>query len=356
MAKKKQTEDSGNDEPKLDSVLAKLEKEFGLGIIVGGNSVIDKKSVIVPFSPALDGPLGGGIPEGSFVIETGPPKAGKSVSALDFAATALTYSCDLIPNGQREAYYLNIEGRLKPRDLEGIHHLRKNIDRFHIITSQPGHILTGEHFIGIGERLVNEKPGCILIIDSFSQLCTAGEMQSELSDRYRADAPVLLAKFCRRISNVVPINKSIVFGITHQIANQGGMGHSPWTEASGRKVQYQSDIKLSITHAVPWKSGETQVGQDVNWVCNWSAIGAPGRKCISKLRYGYGIDKPAELVELASQFGLIVCKGCWYEFPNGQKAQGLENAREILVDEKGEPNELYRELNKEVRSMLGLAI
>jgi archaellum biogenesis ATPase FlaH len=57
-------------------------------VFTSGQSIIDKPSVIIPFSPALDLVLGGGVPEGSFMVFTGPPKCGKSVSSLDFAGTA----------------------------------------------------------------------------------------------------------------------------------------------------------------------------------------------------------------------------------------------------------------------------
>ena len=63
-------------------------KSFGDDIIVTGNAIVDKKSVIIPVSPSLDILLNGGIPEGSFVVLTGQPKCGKTTSSLDFAATA----------------------------------------------------------------------------------------------------------------------------------------------------------------------------------------------------------------------------------------------------------------------------
>ena len=55
-------------------------KEFGEHIIRSGNSVVDTELVVVPISPCLDIILGGGIPEGSFVIFTGQPKCGKTTS------------------------------------------------------------------------------------------------------------------------------------------------------------------------------------------------------------------------------------------------------------------------------------
>ena len=69
-----------------------VKKDFGDNIIVSAASVVDKKSVIIPVSPAIDMVLNGGIPEGSFVVLTGQPKCGKTTTSLTFAATAQNLS------------------------------------------------------------------------------------------------------------------------------------------------------------------------------------------------------------------------------------------------------------------------
>ncbi len=128
-------------------------KNFGDDIILSGNAIVDKKNVIIPISPSLDIVLNGGIPEGSFVVLTGQPKCGKTTTSLDFAATAQKPEYKGALKDTREVYYLNIEGRLKKRDLEGIPGL--NLDKFHVIGSQQGKILHAEEYLQIGEKIIN---------------------------------------------------------------------------------------------------------------------------------------------------------------------------------------------------------
>lgn len=329
-----------------------ITKKFGDGILVGGSSVIDTKHKIIPVSPGLDIILGGGIPEGSFVIKTGSPKLGKTSMCLHFAGNAQNpeYKCDIGRNEGRHVYFFDIEGRLKGRDLKGIRHLDTSPERFTVIKSIPGRILTGEDFIDIAETLINERPGDIFILDSFSALCTSGERKADIGDRYRADAPLLLARFCRRISNVIPIHKSLVLGVTHVIANQG-MGVSKWLEASGRKLQYQTDVKLRATHCSDWMVGENKIGQDVHWVCETSALNCgPGGKFTSKLRYGYGIDTEAETLSLAVDLGLVKKGGAWFTMPDESKHQGAEKAAEYLKDN----SDVCKDLERQVKEMMGL--
>ncbi len=51
-----------------------ITKDFGANVILSGASVVDKETLIIPVSPALDIILNGGIQEGSFVVLTGQAK------------------------------------------------------------------------------------------------------------------------------------------------------------------------------------------------------------------------------------------------------------------------------------------
>ena len=153
------------------SIKEEVNKSFGDDIVLSANSVLDTKVINIPISPSLDIILNGGVPEGSFVILTGQPKCGKTTTSLYVAAIAQQkqYAHGDFADG-REVYYLNIEGRLKKRDLNGIKGL--DLDRFHIIGSKTGKILHAEEYLQIGERIINEVPGSVVIIDSYSALCT----------------------------------------------------------------------------------------------------------------------------------------------------------------------------------------
>lgn len=347
MAKKKKEE--GESEVKSVSTIEdRLRAQFGENIIVPGSYIIDKPQIVVPVSPQLDMILGGGIKYGSFVIPTGPPKVGKSSMSLAFAANAI-----LNPHPEHETtlYIFNIEGRLNPRDLVGHKKLRPFIgNKIQVIGSEKGRLLTAENYLDIGEQLINEKPGCIFLFDSFSQLCSKAAKEKEWDGtQFRDNTATLLSQFCKRISNVIPINESVVIGITHQIANTG-FGFSPWAEASGNKIQYQVDVKLKATHCKEWKVGTKVVGQDVFWECYCSPLlnGAAEGKCTSKLRYGTGIDDAAEVADICIDINIIKKKGSWYVLPDEQQFQGKEG----IVDAISNNPEILKVLYDKVRELL----
>lgn len=334
------------------SLVEDVVKNFGDNIILNGNAIVDKKSVIIPVSPSLDIVLNGGIPEGSFVVLTGQPKCGKTTTSLDFAATAQRPEYKGNLKDPREVYYLNIEGRLKKRDLEGIVGL--DLTRFHVIGSQQGKILHAEEYLQIAEKIINEIPGSVLIIDSYSALCTEAEITSEMDKMQRADGAKLLAKFCRKVANVIPVNKNIVIGITHLMGNPTGYG-AEFKEKSGQAIAYQTDIKLRAKSYKPWtiSADGTQIGQEIEWQVICSALGPPGGNITSYLRYGSGIDKYMEAITLASDIGIIHKGGAWYTLTalaDKPKFQGTEKVRAYLLENE----KAFNDLNKSIKETMGL--
>jgi recombination protein RecA len=275
---------------------------------------------------------------------TGPEKVGKTVTALTFCANAQKHY-------ERKVYYANIEGRLKKRDLEGITDLTLDSEKMQIIGSTEGNILSAEKYLSIIDNIVHTQPGSLAIVDSFSALSSESELTGNLEDVQVMSVQKVLAKFCRRISNVLPINRVTVVGITHLMANVSRFGRGKTkVEKSGSALKYQVDVKLHASHSTPLMQGDTQIGQTVHWQITTSAIGPPGQKVESHIRYGKGIWKEMELTDLLIDFGLIGKAGAWLKLPNGEKIQGKVNLAKYL-EENPDQYEIFR---KEVFEMVGM--
>lgn len=317
-------------------------KQFG-DVIKEASSLKESPPKIISVTPRLDLILSGGVPEGSFIVLTGGPGVGKSSLALQIAANAQKIDSEW---GKRQVHYFDIEARLKERDVYGNQALNKDKGRFQIYSSIIGNIVTGDQFLDMGEQLINSEPGHVFIFDSLSSLCTEARHKADIKERFRDDVPFLLSSFCKRTAQVLAVNKSIVIGITHKISDQGP-GPKMWGEASGIKIQYHADVKLKGTHFSAWNVGESQVGQEVFWQCEKSALGPPNMKTSSFLRYNYGIDILHEVALCAVDFGIIKKSGAWFELPDKKKIQGIEKVRNYLEENE----KIYQGLLKEMASL-----
>lgn len=298
-----------------------IEKKYGKGLILDAKSILEEEVKIIPMSPLLDLATGGGIQEGSLVIMSGKTGCGKSYSALSLAAHAQRPEF-----GNRKVLYDDVEGRLKKMNLTGTHGL--NLDNFEVIRSTKDKILSAEEHLGIVEHHVKTTPELIAIVDSASVLCSSTESVNDISGQTRSIGPKLLAAFCRRLANVIPIQKTILIIIQHLIANTSGYGQA-YFEDGGNKIQHQANYKFRCTSFPTWESKDGKpIGQIPTWQVIKSALGPPCKSVQSYLKYGHGIDETMEWIQLGLQFGFIGKAGAWYalEFLEGEqkKIQGEE--------------------------------
>jgi len=322
-------------------------KEYGQ-VLLDASYIIDNPPPVISVTPKIDIALGGGVPEGCLFIMTGPEKIGKTVHALQFCKNAQQVKLE---NGQhRKIYYGNVEGRLKKRDLEGIRGLDFSQDMFKLVGSTKGNILSGEKYLAIFDNIIHNEPHAVCVIDSFSALASESELVGDITDHQVAAMNRYLAKFTRRFANVLPINRVTLVGVTHLMANiqKFGAGKSK-IEKSGNALKYAQDVKLWATHREPLKQGETQIGQKVHWIVENSAIGAPGQKVTSIIKYGHGIWNEYELAELAKDFGVVEGK-TWITLPNGEKVQGMSNFATYLEENPS----YYEDLRQQVFEMIGM--
>lgn len=305
-----------------DAVHKSIQSAYGDYVVIPGEAVLDESVRIVPVSPRLDLALNGGIPDGTWITSTGKAGCGKTTLALHYAA-----KCQRPEYGDREVYYLDIEGRLKKINLQGIPSLR--MDKFHAIRSHKKKILSGQDFLKIGEDILRGVENCVLIIDSYSALCHESELVGEVGMSTRgAGGYTLLSQFCRQMCNVVPVMKSNVIGITHLMANVTSP-YGGFTEKSGTSITYHADIKLKAKKFDFLEDSRKRIiGQKVTWFCEKSALGGPGGEVEGYIRYGKGIDELYELLMMAKDIGLITetTRGGWHslDFSAGEKIQGAE--------------------------------
>lgn len=335
MAKKTKLAEEKTEDDNL--IFNSIIKEYG-NILKSYSDVADEDKKIIPFSPALNFALGGGVAEGDLMLLAGKPKSGKSTSALQFAANAQSVG--------KHIFFANIECRLGARNLKGIHNLKP--EKFTIIDSNRDKILTAEENLSIIENLAQTQPDSVIIIDSLSSLCPLAEKTEKITSQFRASGPRLLSAFLKRIRPVLSVNKIIMIGTLHLITNSGGGPGPAFLADGGLKVRYYSDICLEIKYTEPWLSNTgDQIGQKIHWHCPWSSLSVPGRKVTSFLRYGHGLDNEMELIEFGEQLGLISKAGSWFSY-NDIKCQGQEKLRTALLE-----NPIQLELlGKQVKEML----
>ena len=326
----------------LDDLSQQICKEFGENVMVDASAILAEDYQVIPCDFSLDLAFGGGIPEGSWANFTGPPKMGKTTTILSFAANAQKPEW-----GSRPVVLLDAEARFKQKNINYIHGLDISPDKFRVIHNTEDKILSSQDYLKIGTMILKDVPKVILIIDSWSALCDEKVFAEGIGTETRSSGYKNVAQFVGINAGVVRVNKSIVLGVTHQIANTSGYG-SPTSEKVANALKYQVDTKVKIKSTEPLMvGGKTgrRIGTKINWIVEVSPFGVPGTECSSYLRYGYGLDSVYAMMDYGESIGLITKSGAWYLFDflekrvdkwnketmKQYKAMGAENAYQLLA-------------------------
>ena len=352
MAKEKEKKEVVVETKNLDALI----KKYGEGAFIDGYKLKDFSHGIVPVSPKLNLILGGGIPGGSVVTLAGPPKAGKTVTSLTIAA-----------NGQKQnrpTFYINIEGRIKERDLKGIKGLdpqKLKIIRSYRAQDGTTKIMVAHEYLDCVEYIANTYPGAIIIVDSISQLVTEGERSGALEDGAYAPGAKLMSALCKRICNVISVNDIIIIGILHITANFARFGKNT-SITGGNKIKYACDVGLVCTKVTYLKEGGKEeeeeggvvYGQKVKWITTSTALNAaPCQSTESIIKYGIGIDNVAEIVQLGIDLGFITKGGSWFNLAfMGDKAEKVQGELN-LINRIKDSQEEYDLLEKSINEMIG---
>ena len=328
-----------------------IQKEFGRVISNGSELLSAKKDrKVISVSPALDLALNGGILEGCWSLIAGDPKSGKSTTCLQICANAQAMGKPII--------YIDVEGRLEAYNLNGIQGL--DLEKFTVIHSshEEEESLSADDFLNIACSLIKkpEYKGAVLVIDSCSDLLPRSEMDADVSGSIRASLPKMLTHWVKKISQDVTKNKILVLVIQHYITNTSGYGKLKNPDG-GVELQYKASTRMDIYKTEPWLEGEKKIGQIVHWKISCSSMGASGTECVSYIRFGKGIDKEKEIIELAEAFSIVEKAGAWYSIPflagNGEfeeapKFQGQSKIYDFLVERK----DIFDQVKEKVNEMV----
>ncbi len=315
----------------LAQVLADIEKQFGKGAIMKlgerGKKNID---VVSSGSLLLDQALGvGGYPKGRIIEIFGPESSGKTTLALHAIAE--------VQKTGGKAAFIDAEHALDP-----VYAKKLGVDIDELLLSQPD---TGEQALEITEALVRSGVMNIIVIDSVAALVPQAEIEGEMGDSHVGLQARLMSQALRKLGGVINKTNTICIFINQLREKVGIMFGNPETTPGGRALKFYSSVRIDVRRGEQIKVGSDILGNKTNIKVVKNKVAPPFKIAEVEIMYGEGISRTGEVIDLASNMGILDKSGSWYSY-NGEKiGQGKENVKLVL---KSNPN-LYKELEDKVR-------
>jgi recombination protein RecA len=117
----------------------------------------------------------------------------------------------------------------------------------------------------------------------------------------------------------------------------GVMFGSPETTTGGNALKFYASVRLDIRRIGAIKEATAVGGKDPAVVGNRTRVkvvknklAPPFREVEFDILYGHGISHSGDVVDLASDLGIIEKSGAWYSFGGERIGQGRENAKTYL--------------------------
>jgi len=322
----------------LDQVLADIEKQFGKGSVMKlGENEHTEIDTISSGSLSLDIALGiGGYPKGRIIEIYGPESSGKTTFALHAIA-------EVQKRGGRAAF-IDAEHALDPGYAKNL-----GVDINELLLAQPD---TGEQALEICEALVRSEAVNIIVIDSVAALVPQAEIDGEMGDSHVGLQARLMSQALRKLSGTISKTKTTAIFINQLREKVGVMFGNPETTPGGRALKFYSTIRLDVRRSEALKIGDGIVGNKTTIKVVKNKVAPPFKTANVDIMYGEGVSHEGELIDLASDCGVLEKSGSWYAY-NGEKlGQGKENVKLFLKDHK----DLSKEIETKVRDYYGISV
>ena len=317
----------------FDKCLAGIEKKYGKGSIVCLND--DSYVPIETFSTGsiyLDNALIiKGLPRGRIVEIFGPEGSGKSTMSLHFIAEA--------QKAGGVAAFIDAEHTL---DRDYAEKIGVDIDK--LLVSQPDN---GEQALDIVEDLIRSGHLSLIVVDSVAALTPQAEIEGDAGDSHMGLHARLMSQSMRKLTAITAkSNTCLVF--TNQIRSKIGVFFgSNETTTGGNALKFYSSIRLRIGRIAMVKHGDVTIGQRVKITVIKNKLAIPYRIAEFDIIFGEGINKYAEILDMATEKNIVEKNGSWYNYGTDRLGQGRDNVIKFLKENKEISDELLEKINEQ---------
>ena len=317
----------------LETAIKQIEKDYGKGAIMkmGENSQMTVQAVSTG-SVALDMALGvGGLPKGRIIEIYGPESSGKTTLAL--------HSIAEVQKLGGEAAFIDAEHALDPVYAKAL-----GVDIENLLVSQPD---SGEQALEICDALVRSGAIDIVVIDSVAALVPQQEIDGDMGASHVGLQARLMSQALRKLSGTISKTNCIVIFINQLREKVGVMYGNPEVTTGGRALKFYASVRIDIRKTEALKKGTEVYGNRVKCKVVKNKVAPPFTVAEFDIVYGTGISKSGEVLDMATELGILEKSGAWFYYDGSRIGQGKENARQFL---ESDPS-LIAEIEEKIKAM-----
>jgi recombination protein RecA len=321
----------------ISAAIQAIEKQFGKGAIMPLDGDQAREIETLPTgSFALDLALGvGGLPRGRVVEIFGPESSGKTTLTLHAIAEA--------QRAGGTCAFIDAEHAFDPSYAK-----RLGVRLEELLISQPD---CGEQALEIADQLVRSGAVDLIIVDSVAALTPRAEIEGDMGDAHMGLQARLMSQALRKLTAVTHKQGTIVVFINQLRQKIGVVFGNPETTPGGQALKFYASVRLDIRRIGQIKEGEESVGSRVRVKVVKNKCAPPFRQAEFEVRYGQGVNREGELIDLGTAHGLVEKSGSWFVLDGERIGQGRDRACAFLREHPEIGDSLRARLLSAMRSL-----
>lgn len=317
----------------VEDLVSSLQKKFGKEVIAGNNQ--QGVDFISSGSLSLDLALGGGYAKGRLIEIRGYESSGKTTLALTACREAQKET-------GKAVVYIDKENAI---DMDYVEALGVDISPDKFLLTQPG---TAEECLEIIREVIKSKDVCAVVMDSVAAMFPKCYLEADVGDAKMGVLARLMSAWLPGFVGDVKANNLLLIFI-NQFREKIGIAYgNPTTTPGGKALGFYTSQVLEVTKAgVIGDKGEETANHVKVKVCK-NKVAPPLRKAEFDIRFGEGIDRASEVLQVAIDHKIIEKAGSFYKYQGTNIGQGAERARESLLDNP----ELLEQIEEEISKVI----
>ena len=293
--------------------------------------------VISTGSLSLDACIGaGGIPRGRFTEIFGPESAGKTTLCLSIAKQAIDKGLKVL--------YVDIEWGL---DYKYINKIIGESHKGMLHLSWPE---TAEEALLVVEEGIMSNEYGLIILDSIGALAPEKEKEDKLTDANVGLVPRILSKFARRSAFAVHKNNVAVIMI-NQVRDKIGAYIPTLETPGGHAIKHLYSLRISLFYPQKIKQGDEIIGTNTNFSIKKNKLAPDGRSFYFSIIHGKGVDYVRDVVNFATEIGVIDKNGSWLGYDGKNIGQGVDKTVKFLEEDKETLDKIVEQVYNVVNSI-----
>lgn len=303
---------------------------------------VDDAGTIDKFSSgslALNRELQGGLPKGKLAELIGDPATGKTTCAISAAAK------------YQEKYphavilWIDLEGVFDKAYSKRLGLKVDDREKFMLVRIGSGEDVWTT-MIAFAKTFVDG----LIVLDSVPLILPIKEEEGEMGDAQMAAAARLNSQGFRKFMPHMIKNGITFIAINQLTSNIGGYGASLVT-SGGKRWGFYARTRLRFYKSQPANKADIGEFNETRIKLEKATYGNEAVEAATRIIKGKGFDVWGDIVDIASDLGIINKAGSWYSYGDAKLGQGKDSVKQMFEDNE----DFFKEIEEKVMTALNEA-